>query len=159
MLRSGYWLTEYISLSRVLKKAPAQYGMAYLHTETDGGDTTYFLIHQLETIRKAIDTLKAFLHRKAEDQRGMDRLLSATSELAARLNVRQRTLLAHALRHPQEAYTISGHQRLHGVVYQTARTDLLALADAGFLLQGRIGRGHVFTVPPDLKRRIQERSR
>lgn len=159
MLRSRYWLTEYISLSRVLKQAPAQYGMAYLHTETDGGDTTYFLIHQLESIRKAIDTLTAFLQRKAEDQRGLDRLLSATSELAERFNARQRTLLAHALRHPQEAYTISGHQRLHGVVYQTARTDLLALAEAGLLVAGKVGRGHVFTVPPDLRARIQGRGR
>ena len=47
MLRSGYWLAEFISISHILRKAPAQYGRAYLFTETDGGDTTYFLIHQL----------------------------------------------------------------------------------------------------------------
>ena len=159
MLRSGYWLTEFISISSVLRKAPVQYGLAYLHTETDGGDTTYFLIHQLETIRKAIDALKMFLHRKAEEQRGVDRLLAPASDLGAKLNHRQRGLLAHALRHPEAVYTIAAHQGLHGVVYQTARTDLMALAETGLLLMGRSGRGHAFTVPSDLRERIRANGR
>ena len=54
MLQSGYWLAEFISISHILRKAPAQYGRAYLLSESDGGDTTYFLIHQLATIRKLV---------------------------------------------------------------------------------------------------------
>lgn len=155
MLRSGYWLSEFISISSVLRKAPAQYGLAYLHTETDGGDTTYFLLHQLQTIRKAIDALTAFLNRKEEEQRGVDRLLAPVSELGERLNHRQRGLLAHALRHPEAVYTIAGHQGLHAVVYQTARTDLMALKEAGLLNSSRRGRLFIFTVPSGLKHRIQ----
>ena len=40
--RSGYWLMEYLSISRLLMKAPAQYARAYLHTETDANDATLF---------------------------------------------------------------------------------------------------------------------
>ncbi|MHB8551039.1 MAG: Fic family protein, partial [Acidiferrobacterales bacterium] len=45
LARSGYWLMEYVSISRLIKPAPAQYGRAYLHSETDNNDTTYFIIH------------------------------------------------------------------------------------------------------------------
>lgn len=43
MSREGYWLYEYVSISRILKKARAQYARAFLYTETDENDTTYFL--------------------------------------------------------------------------------------------------------------------
>lgn len=155
MLRSGYWLSEFISISNVLKKAPAQYGLAYLHTETDGGDTTYFLLHQLETVRKAIAALRDYLHRKSEERRSVDKLLAPATALGERLNHRQRALLAHALRHPDAVYTIAGHQGLHATVYQTARTDLISLAEAGLLEQSRRGRGFVFTAPESLSDRIK----
>lgn len=158
MLRSNYWLAEFISISHVLRKAPAQYGLAYLHTETDGGDTTYFLIHQLATIRKAIEELKAYLQRKVEERRSVDRLLAPGSTLSGHLNHRQRGLLAHALRHSEAVYTIGEHQRRHGVVYQTARTDLMGLAELGLLQMSKVGRGHVFNIPTDLPKRLREQS-
>jgi Fic family protein len=43
MLREGYWLFEFISISTVLKNASAQYGRSYLYTETDDNDATYFV--------------------------------------------------------------------------------------------------------------------
>lgn len=158
MARSGYWLTEFISISHFLRRAPAQYVRAYLHTETDGGDTTYFLIHQLETIRKAIAALHDYLARKSAEQRNTENLLATSPDLRAKLNHRQVTLLAHALKHPGEAYRVEGHQRSHGVAYQTARTDLLALAELRLLEQGRSGRAFVFIAPPDLEQRIAKLS-
>lgn len=35
MLRSGYWLFEYISISEIILRGPAKYGKAFLYTETD----------------------------------------------------------------------------------------------------------------------------
>ncbi len=155
MLRSGYWLTEFLTISRVLKEAPARYGRAYLFTESDGGDTTYFILHQLETIRKAIAGLHEYLARKGREQQSVERLLALSPELQARLNHRQRALLAHALRHPDTGYRIEAHQRSHGIVYQTARTDLLELAELGFLNKFKEGRAHVFSPPADLAKRLQ----
>ncbi len=154
MLRSGYWLTEFISISRILKQAPAQYGMAYLYTESGEGDTTYFLIHQLQTIRKAVDELHAFLARRKKEQRDLERLIAPASDRGALLNHRQRAILAHAIRHAGASYRIAEHQRIHGITYQTARTDLLELVDLGLLDQRREGKAFVFIAPIDLKRRI-----
>lgn len=73
------------------------------------------------------------------------------------LDHRQLALLARALRHPDERLTIQQHQRTSGVVYQTARTDLLALAENGFLQQRKVGHAYVFVVPRDLARRLARR--
>lgn len=35
MLKSGYWLTEYLSISRVIVKSKKSYENAYLYTEAD----------------------------------------------------------------------------------------------------------------------------
>ena len=35
MRRQGYWTMEFISISRILRNAPAQYTCSYLYTETD----------------------------------------------------------------------------------------------------------------------------
>jgi Fic family protein len=155
MLRSGYWLTEFLTLSRVLQAAPAQYGRASLLTETDEGDTTYFILHQLETIRQAIAGLHEYLARKSREEQGVERLLAASTFLRGKLNHRQRAVLAHALKHPETGYRIDAHQRSHGIVYETARTDLMELEKLGFLKTYKEGRAYVFIAPADLAHRFQ----
>ena len=71
------------------------------------------------------------------------------------LNHRQLALLSHALRHPGIRYTIESHQRSHAVAYQTARTDLLDLAQRGLLDQTRAGRAFAFAAPEDLRERLE----
>lgn len=154
MARQGYWLMEFLSISHVLRKAPSQYVRAYLHTETDGNDTTYFIIHQLEVIRSAIATLHEYLDRNAKEQRATEKLLVASPKLRDKLNHRQIALLTHALRHPGYRYRIEGHQRTHAVVYETARSDLLSLAELGLLSQSKSGKAYVFSAPQDLRKRI-----
>lgn len=150
MAREGYWLMEYISISRVIKQAPAQYMYAYLHTETDNNDVTYFIIHQLEVIKKAITDLHHYLADKALEYREAERLLEK-SRLSGVLNHRQLGLLKNGLDNPGREYTIKSHQNSHGVSYQTARTDLLSLADEYRLLRKyKIGKKDVFSAPANL---------
>jgi Fic family protein len=154
MARSGYWLMEYTSISHILRRAPARYMRAYLHTETDGNDTTYFLLHQLGTIRRAIVALHEYLNRKVLEQKETERLLSASPKLRTRFNHRQVALLTHALRNTGEGYRVDAHQRSHNVVYQTARNDLLALHELGLLEKAKQGNAYVFFAPEDLRNRL-----
>lgn len=151
MLREKYWMFEFISISQFLRKAPAQYATAFLHTETDDNDLTYFLIHQAEVIRRALNELHDYVARKSSETRASFYALQKFSTL----NHRQHALIAHALRHPGFTYNIAGHGARHAVVYQTARTDLLALVQMGLLEQGKAGRSLVFVVPRDLEFRLQ----
>jgi Fic family protein len=147
---------EFVSISSVLRKAPAQYARAYLFTETDGGDVTYFLVHQLETILAALDGLYGYLDRKAAELKATEALLRGSEALRGALNHRQLALLRHALRHPGAVYTIEGHRRSHNVVYQTGRTDLMTLADLGLLERHKQGRVFVFAAPTDLAERLAQ---
>jgi Fic family protein len=159
LARSGYWLMEYVSISRLIKPAPAQYGRAYLLSETDDNDTTYFIIHQLSVIERAIEALYAYLARKTADQQSAERLLRHAPALADALNYRQVALLSHALKHAGHGYTVESHRRSHRITLQTARTDLLRLAQLKLLEQRKRGRAFVFHAPDDLRARIESAAR
>ena len=130
MAKSGYWLTEFLSISTIIRKAPIQYARAYLFSENDDNDVTYFLDYNLRVILRSIRNLHSYLARKAQEMRNVQQMLDG-SALAALLNYRQIALLVSMRKHPDLVYTIDSHRRSHKVTYQTARTDLLGLADLG----------------------------
>jgi len=152
MRTRGYWLAEYLSISRLLRAAPAQYARAFLETETDDGDTTYFLLHQLGVIEGAIEDLDEYLDRKTAEQRDVKRMLDDVDGL----NGRQIVLLTHAIKHPDHAYTFAGHARSHRVTHETARADLGGLAERGLLTRHRRGRSYTFEPAPDLPERLRK---
>ncbi len=151
MLRDGYWLCEYLSISRILKQAPAKYSRAFLYTETDDNDLTYFVLYHLEVLQRAIKELHEYLAKKAAQQKAVEQRLQSTMAF----NHRQRALIGHALRHPGFRYTIEGHRVSHNIVYQTARTDLLDLAKWGVLEKRQAGKAFYFTPAPGLETKLQ----
>ena len=150
MLRQDYQLFEFISISEILLRAPARYAEAFLHTETDDNDLTYFILHQAEVIREAVKSLRNYLARKNAELRAASNCLRGTQDL----NHRQQALLAHALRERHTRYLIGAHQRSHGVTHQTARDDLFGLAKRGLLGFTRPGRAYVFHAPGDLEDKL-----
>lgn len=150
MLKQGYWLTEFISISRAIKQSRTQYDLAFVYTETDQNDATYFLLNQLRVLRSAIDELFAYLKKKAQEVRDVERTLEGRDDL----NNRQLALLSYVLRHPDARITIEGHQTSHRVVYQTARTDLLGLVERGYLAQSKIGKKLHFTPARGIHRKL-----
>jgi Fic family protein len=149
MLKRGFWLTEFLSISRILNDAPARYARSFLYVETDEFDATYFVLNQLAVICRAIDDLYAFLARKAREVIQTEQRLRQ-----ADLNHRQKALLAHALRHPDADYTFRSHQTSHGIVYQSARTDLLELERRGFIERATLGQRFHFRPATDLVTRL-----
>lgn len=67
LLSHDYWLVEYLAISRYFLKAPSQYARAYLYTETDGGDLTYFLMYNLRVVNAAFQELRHYLQRKQHE--------------------------------------------------------------------------------------------
>ncbi len=149
MRTQKYWLIEYLSISRVIRNAPGKYGKAFLFAETDHGDTTYFLVHQLEVIKKAVEELHVYLNRKMREVREIEKLIKN----ADGLNHRQLALLADLSRHPDNVYTYQSHAASHKVTHETARTDLLQLQERGLLRRRKSGHKHVYSGVPDLPRR------
>jgi len=151
MLSQGYWLAEYLPISNIIRESPVRYTKSFLYVETDDGDTTYFVLSQLRILCRAIDELHAYLERKGGQVREVEAVLRRTPGF----NHRQIALLAHALRDGGAEYTFASHRNSHGVVYQSARTDLLELERKNLLLRTKRGKTYVFYPPPDLDRRLK----
>ncbi len=150
MLRNDYWLFEFVSISSVIKASPAKYERSFLYTETDENDLTYFLLDEIRVIRNAMNNLVAYLERKVDETRKVESHLKALRLM----NHRQAALLKHALTHPGQRYTITGHRQSHNVAYQTARTDLLDLTKQHLLQQFKVGKAWVFYPETNLNERL-----
>jgi Fic family protein len=150
MLRHGFWLAEFFSISHEILKAPKKYYRAFLHTETDDNDLNYFILHQLEVIMASIAAMKDYILRKREEMDTVRRFLGP----GAGFNHRQLALLKHALKHPFAAYTVTSHKNSHAVSYQTAMNDLAHLESQGLVKKHKKGKAFVFSPVPDLATRI-----
>ena len=157
-VRSGYPLIEFVSISSVIRRSQRAYARAYLHTETDDNDLTYFLVNQMRTLRLATERALAYVRRKTDESIAVERLLEGTP-FRNRFNFRQLELLRRSIRAPGERFTIAGHRRRCGVSYLTARKDLEGLSEAGLLLKIERTRPHLYVVPGDLERRMRTGAR
>jgi len=152
MLRQGYWLFEFISISHILRKAPIKYVRSFLYTETDDNDLTHFVVAQADVIIQAFQELSAYIDRKTAEVRNAE----STIRSLDLFNHRQSALIIEAVKSPGRRYTIKEHRNRHGVVYQTARTDLLDLANRGVLELKKKGKELTFRVPTDIGQRLQQ---
>lgn len=150
MVRHGYSLMEYVSISSVLRNAFGQYKRAYLHTETDAGDTTYFLLNQLEVIARALQALRDYLATAQAEMQQTIQLLGSLRD-REKLNLRQIALLTGALKGRSAAYTIDSHRRSHGISYATSRQDLMDLTALGFLQEQKTGKAFQYFAVLDLR--------
>lgn len=159
MARQGYWLCEYVSISRILKKARGQYARAYLYSETDDNDVTYFILYNMRVLLRAIHDLHEYLARKAAEMHEAEDLVRQASAINGELNQRQLALVNHALKTPAARYTVESHRTSHGVSYETARSDLLKLVHHGLLSQRKLGKAHLFLPATELRARLQSEAK
>ena len=143
MLRSGYWLIEFLSISSIIKEAPAQYSKAYLYTETDDNDVTYFLDFNTRVLLKALNELQQYIGKKSAEVERVHELLG-DSELSERFNHRQIALISTAIRNSGGVYTIESHQNSHNITYPTARSDLKHLEELGLLSKRKVSNKFVY---------------
>ena len=154
MLKSDYWLFEYLSISRVILRRRAQYERSYLYAEIDGSDFTYFLLFNLRAVETALEDMRKYIQRTAASDSEIQRQLQGDFEL----NHRERAVLSRALTKPESAFTFQAHATLHGVVRATARADLLNLESRGYLVRRKSGRQIMFVPASGLRKRLADRN-
>lgn len=153
-LRHGYTLFEYVPISERIRHGVSKYPQAYVDCEEDGGDLTYFILYKLDIIEQSL-TL-ATDHLKEEEARitRSERLL----RLSKNLNLRQRLLLEHALRHPRTLYTVKSHAHSNGIRNVTARNDLQGLVRLRLMTTSKNGREVIYHPAPTLATRLAAKS-
>lgn len=88
MLKSGYDVFKYISISRLLHAAPVKYAASYQYTESDGMDLTYFLEYQAGVIKRALQNWQQHIDEITQRSAKLDSVLFSSGVLK-RLNPRR----------------------------------------------------------------------
>ena len=152
MLSKGYWLTEYVSISRIINKSRTQYNRAYLHTEYDENDLTYFIIYQLEKLKLAYNDLEKYIERKRKEKAELFNIIK-TEEV----NNRQLEIIRSFINDSNKTMTIKEAQTSFNVFYETARTDLLNLVEMKFLSMKKIGKTFTFFKSDEFDKKVRAR--
>lgn len=157
MLRKGYWLTEYLSISSIILKARVQYANAFLYTETDENDLTYFIQFKTKTLRLAYASLQAYLQRKLNEKKAATQFLTIGG-----INERQALILQEVSEGIDKVYRVIEIEKRFGVSNQTARNDLRSLEVLGLLRRFKInGKEYGFSKSSDFANgleRLKKRS-
>ncbi|MBU1924928.1 MAG: Fic family protein [Candidatus Omnitrophica bacterium] len=153
MLKNKYWIFQFLPISRIFLKAPARYAKAFLYTEIDGSELTYFIYFNLRIVEIALNALFKYLERKQVESKQITHLLTRHPEL----NQRQKVLVKHALDNPNTQYTIATHQNCHRVTYETARRDLMYLTKKQFLIKTKKGRKFYYVPHNQLRKHVSKK--
>lgn len=127
-LKSGYWLMEYLALSRYIKDHKGRYEESYVFGETDGNDMTYFILYNLRALMDSVDRFEDYLKRKIEEERSMKVKLSDYG-----LNDRQIRIITSLM--AGGTITVRSIQSQYQVSLNTARADVRHMREAGLLTE------------------------
>lgn len=128
MLKKGYWLTEYLSISRIIKDSKVQYEKAYLYTEIDENDLTYFITYHIKTMEKAFVALKEYIGNKQREV-----VQAAKFIKIPHVNERMAQILKIFNDDEDRVLNSKEIENRFGISNFTARADLKMLVKLGFL--------------------------
>ncbi len=150
MIRSGYWLFEFLPISRIINRAPIRYGRANLYAEHDDCDATYFIMFHLRAIRHAMRDLKAYLQAEQLEAQAAQ----LRTQALRGLNERQIRLLDRLARRREATITLRHYQNENVISYGTAHNDLSQLVRRRILARTRSGRTIVFRLATKTMERL-----
>lgn len=160
MLKNGYWLFEYISISRLLKEAPVKYASSYLYTETDELDMTYFIYYQAEVIKRAIYDLERYICDKQNRFKEFISIIASyTQDISPKLSARQIQILQKAVKENGHIFTAKEVSNEFNISENTARKDLNRLLELNLLGQIKLGQTLGYISPNDLIERLKVKER
>ncbi len=136
LLKKEYWAFAYLPISKIIKLSPIQYEMAYVYSEQDDNDLTYFIDYNIRKIKLAINDFMDYIKKQSNGNVKMKK----TSEIRYELNDRQIYLLQYLYGAPDERTTLKIHGNIYQVAKMTASKDLKDLARKGFLTTKKQGR-------------------
>ncbi|HXB41999.1 MAG TPA: Fic family protein [Bacteroidia bacterium] len=128
MLKKGYWLTEYLSVSRLIIKSKTQYAQAYIYSETDDNDLTYFIKYKLKTLKQAFESLTNYVQRQLHEKKQTTDLKKIKG-----INERQALVLNWMQEDADLLLSVKEIETRFNISNQTARTDLEELVRQGYL--------------------------
>ena len=147
MLKNGYDAFNFISISSIFEREPESYKRAFLCTEFDENDLTYFINFHIDA---AIEALRAF-NEYAVKKKSAALNAAYTLNAGIKLNPRQQSIMEDFFEN-KNARNIEYFKNKLGVVYETARTDLMFLAKKKLLLKKKSGKEFIYVLNSQARR-------
>ena len=141
MLKRGYWLTEYLSISRIIYRAKTTYEKSFIYSEAEGNDIGYFIAYNLRVLNIAFKELQAYIIRKNRERDAAQQYLKLGG-----LNSRQAEIIKIFADNPKSLLTVKDLQSRFNISPTTAKADLtglLALELVSEIHLNRVKRGYV----------------
>lgn len=141
MLKEGYKLTEYMSISRVIAKSKSNYEKAFRYVEDDGNDMGYFVAYNLKALEISFQQLRDYIQRKQREKSAASSFM-----MAGNINQRQALVLQRLKEEPDTIFTVKDVQELFSISSMTARKDLSDLVHQGYLTEialNKVTRGYI----------------
>ncbi len=128
MMKSNYWLVQYLSISRIIKGSKKSYEKAFLYSEADGNDIGYFIQYNLDVLLKSFDALSRYIKRKNNEKKKAEKLLHLGN-----ITERQSQILSLCIENPDIVLVSTDIVGRFGVTPNTAKSDLRKLTEKGYL--------------------------
>ena len=144
LLKNDYWAFAYLSLSEKIKKSSKQYALAYIYSEQEGNDLTYFINYNIKKIKLAQNDFQKYITKTVKENQSIISL----SQKQYDFNERQIKLLQYLNRKIENRTNIDSHMKLYNVKKLTAINDLKDLFQKGFLVKRKTGR-NVYYYPTE----------
>ncbi len=135
MMKSDYWLVQYLSISRIIKGSKKSYEKSYLYAEHDSNDIGYFIQYNLEVLNKSFEELRRYIKHKNSEKKKAERLLHLGN-----VSPRQASILNLLIENPDRILTISDISHRMGSSFNTAKSDLNDLVQKNYLTEMILGR-------------------
>ncbi len=135
MLKEGYWLTEYLSISRIIYKSKTSYENSFLYAESDNNDMGYFITYHLNALQKAFEELKKYITKKTAQQNDQNRLLKLGN-----ISQRQAEILYMMLKDEDIVLTVKDITSKLLVSPTTAKHDIVGLVNRDLLSEISLNR-------------------
>ncbi len=128
MMKSNYWLVQYLSISRIIKGSKKSYEKAFLYSEADGNDIGYFVQYNLDVLLKSFDALSRYIKRKNNERKKSEKLLHLGN-----ITARQAEILSLCIENSDIVLVSTDIVGKFGVTHNTAKSDLRDLTEKGYL--------------------------
>lgn len=151
MLKNGYDIFEYISISKIIKGNHREYGISYLNVQKDYGDLTYFIDFNISVILNAVDELQEYLRVKTKEFYDISNMLDGSKY---KLNFIQKDLIKKGIKDPGHIFTVKSIRNIYGISENTARKLLRELEVMKIFLSIKEGRTTHYIAPADLKKKL-----
>jgi len=136
LLSKGYWAFSYLPISVIIKNSSKEYQKAFVYSEQDDSNLTYFIDYKIRKIQLAMKKFEEYYENKSRENSRMN----LTAKQDYNLNGRQIQLLQYLYSNKDEHTSYKMYKNIYKISNMTVVKDLKSLQKLGFIESERKGR-------------------